>query len=114
MTNSRRQNRLRRKVRVRAKLHGTAARPRMSVYRSLVGMTVQLIDDDAGVTLAAASTKEAKAKGNKEGAAQLGTLIAEKAKKAKIETVLFDRNGFAYHGRVQALADAARDAGLNF
>ena len=108
------QNRLRRKVRVRSKVTGTAARPRMSVFRSLTQMTVQLIDDEAGKTIASASTKEAKAGKNTEAASKLGTLIAEKAKKAKIDTVVFDRNGYAYHGRVKALAESAREAGLTF
>ena len=108
------QNRLSRKRRVRGKISGSAGRPRMSVFRSLRGMTVQLIDDDAGTTLAAASLKEVKAKRTVEGAAKLGKLIADKAKKKKIEKVVFDRSGYKYHGRVKALADAAREGGLKF
>jgi large subunit ribosomal protein L18 len=108
------QRRLQRKRRIRAKILGTAARPRMTVYRSLTRLSVQLIDDAAGKTLAAAQTAEAKAKHTKEGAAKLGALIAKKAKDAGITTVVFDRNGYAYHGRLQALADAAREGGLTF
>lgn len=86
----------------------------MSVHRSLRGMYVQLIDDAAGKTLVAASLKELKAKLTVDGAQKLGTLIAEKAKKAKISSIVFDRSGYKYHGRVKALADAARKAGLEF
>lgn len=108
------QSRLARKRRTRARASGTPARPRMSVYRSLLQMTVQIIDDETGVTLAAASTKELKAKPNLDGAKKLGEAIAKKAKDAKITTVVFDRNGYRYHGRIQTLADAAREAGLTF
>lgn len=114
MQNMKIQHRLRRKRRVRAKILGTALRPRMSVYRSLTRLSVQLIDDGAGKTLAAASSVDAKAKHTKEGAAKLGTLIAKKAKDAGITTIVFDRNGYAYHGRLKALADAAREGGLVF
>lgn len=108
------QNRVARKRRIRAKVSGTADRPRLSVHRSLNAIRVQLIDDEVGKTLVAASTKEAKAKSTKEGAEKLGKLIAEKAKKAKIESVVFDRNSYKYHGRVKALAEAAREGGLVF
>lgn len=108
------QNRQSRKRRVRGKISGSAKRPRMSVFRSLRGMTVQLIDDGAGKTLATASLKEAKGKRTVEGAAKLGKLIADKAKKKKIGKVVFDRSGYKYHGRVKALADAAREGGLQF
>jgi large subunit ribosomal protein L18 len=108
------QNRLARKRRIRARIRGTAGRPRLSVYRSLAGMYAQLVDDEAGKTLVAASLKEAKGKANVEGAAKLGKLLAEKAKKAKIDKVVFDRSGYKYHGRVKALADAAREHGLTF
>ena len=108
------QNRLARKRRVRARVSGTADRPRLTVFRSLTGMSAQLIDDDARKTLAAASTKEAKSKGNLEGAKKLGELIAKKAKDAKITTVVFDRNGYKYHGRIQEFANAAREGGLTF
>lgn len=108
------QNRLSRKKRIRAKIRGTSARPRLSVYRSLRQVTVQLIDDDAGRTLVAASTKEAKAKSTVAGGKKLGVLIAKKAKDAKITSIVFDRNAYAYHGIVKALADAAREGGLQF
>ena len=107
-------NRLNRKRRVRAVISGTAARPRLTVYRSLTQMTVQLVDDATGKTLMAASTKEAKKKPNLDGAKALGVLIAKKAKDKKIATVVFDRNGYLYHGRIKALADAAREGGLKF
>ena len=108
------ERRLRIKRRIRKIVSGTAERPRMSVYRS----NVQLIDDKAGKTLLSVSSlcKEiAEKKGNKtEQAAFVGAAVAEKAKAAGIEAVVFDRNGYLYHGRVKALADAARNGGLNF
>ncbi|HLD71902.1 MAG TPA: 50S ribosomal protein L18 [Candidatus Peribacteraceae bacterium] len=103
-----------RKRRIRSRIRGTAARPRLTVYRSLKQLSVQLVDDDAGNTLVAASTREVKAKLTKDGAKKLGTLVAKKAKEAKIDTVVFDRNAYKYHGRIQALADAAREGGLQF
>lgn len=108
------QNRLRRKKRIRAKIRGTAARPRLSVFRSLQQVTVQLIDDDAGRTLVTASTTEAKTKPTVAGGKKLGALIAKKAKAQKITSVVFDRNAYAYHGIVKALADTAREGGLQF
>ncbi|MDO8469114.1 MAG: 50S ribosomal protein L18 [Candidatus Peribacter sp.] len=114
MKHSKLQHRLRRKNRIRARVRGSAARPRLTVYRSLQQVTVQVIDDDAGKTLVAASTREAKAKPTVEGAKKLGTLVAKKAKDAKITTIVFDRNAYAYHGIVKALADAAREGGLKF
>jgi large subunit ribosomal protein L18 len=116
---ARRNGRLRRHRRVRKKIHGTALRPRLAVFRSNKHLSVQLIDDDAGVTLAAASTNEADLRANGSGAsvdaaARVGTLIAERAKAAGIEKVVFDRGGFAYHGRIAAVASAAREAGLEF
>lgn len=108
------QDRLARKRRIRAKVHGTAARPRMTVYRSLTNLSVQMIDDDAGRTLCSASTKEAKAKMNLDGAKKVGELIAKKAKDAGIKATTFDRNSYKYHGRIKALADAAREGGLEF
>lgn len=107
-------HRLARKRRVRAKISGTAERPRMTVQRSLMQMSVQLIDDEAGKTLVSASTKECKKNVNTEGATELGKLIAKKATDAKISSVVFDRNGYQYHGRIKALADAAREGGLTF
>lgn len=115
----RREGRIRRHRRVRKKIHGTAARPRLAVHRSNKHLSVQVIDDDAGRTLAAASTIEADLRadgsgGSVDAATRVGTLIAERAKAAGITTVVFDRGGFAYHGRVAAVADAAREAGLEF
>ena len=114
------EERLRRHARVRKKISGTAQTPRMSVFRSLKHIYVQLIDDVKGVTLCSASTEQkdiaAKvAKLNKTEAAKIvGKAVAEKAKKLGVETVVFDRGGYLYTGRVQALADGAREAGLNF
>lgn len=108
------QDRLARKRRIRARVTGTAERPRLSIFRSLKQITVQLIDDATGKTLAAASTKELKAKPNAEGAKKLGEAIAKKAKDAKITSVVFDRNAYKYHGRVKELAEAARAGGLTF
>lgn len=108
--------RSRRQRGIRKRVQGTAEQPRLSVYRSLKHMYVQLIDDLNGRTLTSASTVQTKAEngGNVEAAKQVGQLIAEKAKAAGIEQVAFDRNGFRYHGRVKALADAAREGGLKF
>lgn len=110
--------RIRIKRRIRKVVSGTAERPRMTVFRSNKQISVQIIDDQAGKTLVSASSlmKElAEKKVNKtEQAQQLGNLIAEKAKAAGIESVVFDRNGYLYHGRVKALADAARNGGLKF
>lgn len=113
-------SRLHRKERIRKKLSGTTERPRLSVYKSLKHLHAQVIDDASGKTLVHASTlsKELKGKlddGDKKAAAkQVGLLIAEKCKAAKIEKVVFDRNGFPYHGRVAAIADGAREGGLQF
>ena len=103
------------RVRRRLKKHAKG-RPRLSVYRSAKNISVQIIDDKAGVTLASASTLEdKKAKGSDIAAAQrIGALIAQRAAEAKIDTVVFDRGAYLFHGRVKALADAARDAGLKF
>ena len=114
----RREARARRHFRIRKTLRGTAEAPRLVVHRSSRHMHVQLIDDLAGHTLAAASTMEPEVRaveGDKKAkAAQVGTLIAERAKAAGIEKVVFDRAGYKYHGRVAALADAAREGGLQF
>ena len=107
-----------RRLRVRNKLRKMAnGRPRLSVHRSNKNISVQLIDDVKGVTLAAASTMEkdlAAGTNNKDAAAKVGALIAERAKAAGIEECYFDRGGFLFHGKVKALADAARDGGLKF
>jgi len=112
-----REARLRRHKRVRKNVAGTAERPRLAVFRSNSGIEAQLIDDLAGKTLAAASSLHLKKsfKGNKTAqAAEVGKTVAEAAKNAGVETVVFDRGGYLYHGRVKALADAAREGGLRF
>jgi large subunit ribosomal protein L18 len=112
-----REARERRHKRVRGKVAGTAERPRLVVFRSNRGIEAQLVDDLEGKTLAAASWLHLKKsfKGSKsEQAAEVGKLLAANAKKANVETVVFDRGGYLYHGRVKALADAAREGGLKF
>jgi large subunit ribosomal protein L18 len=111
-----RKARERRHQRVRGKVSGTAERPRLVVFRSNRGIEAQLVDDLEGKTLAAASWLHLKSfKGSKsEQAAEVGKLLAANAKKANVETVVFDRGGYLYHGRVKALADAAREGGLKF
>ena len=109
--------RKKRHIRVRAKISGTAARPRLCVYRSLSNIYVQIIDDTCGKTLVTASSveKEFGANGsNKEGAKKVGELAAQRALAKGIEEVVFDRGGYLYHGRVAALAEGAREAGLKF
>ncbi|MDA8343299.1 MAG: 50S ribosomal protein L18 [Actinomycetota bacterium] len=110
--------RLRRHTRVRKRISGTGARPRLAVFRSNKHITAQVIDDEAGRTLAAASTVEPDLRGssggNVEAARAVGALVARRARDAGVTTVVFDRGGFAYHGRVAALADAARAEGLEF
>lgn len=107
-------SRLSRKKRIRMRVKGTEARPRLSVYRSLKQIKAQIVDDLSGKTLASASSAQAKAKMNIEGAKKVGTLLATKAKEAGITAVVFDRNGYKFHGRIKALADAAREGGLKF
>ena len=105
----------RRHLRVRRKISGSAERPRLSVFRSSQHIYAQLIDDDAGRTLASASSVKLKAAGNKtDWAVEVGKAIAETGKKAGVSKVRFDRGGYQYHGRVAALAKAAREAGLEF
>jgi large subunit ribosomal protein L18 len=108
------QSRLRRRRRVRAKVRGSAERPRLSVYRSNRGLFAQLIDDDAGRTVAAVNWTEKDLRGLSpmEQAKRAGELIAERAKAAGVETCVFDRGGYRYHGRVAALAEGAREGGL--
>ena len=109
-----------RKARVRRKVHGTAERPRLTVFRSLNNMYAQVVDDERGVTLATASSlapelrQEEGHKGNIATAKKVGAAIASACKAAGVEKVVFDRNGYIYHGRVKALAEAAREAGLDF
>ncbi len=110
------QVRLKRRRRVRAKVRGVAQRPRISVFRSNRGVAAQLIDDDAGRTLAAVTWTEPELRelAGLEQAKRAGLLLAQRAKAAGVDTVVFDRGGYQYHGRVQALADGAREGGLNF
>ena len=110
------QKRLRRRRRVRAKIRGSAERPRLSVYRSNRGLFAQLIDDDAGVTVAAVNWTEKDLRGLKamEQAKRGGEMLAERAKAAGVETCVFDRGGYRFHGRVAALAEGAREGGLKF
>ena len=103
-----------RKRRVRAKISGDASRPRLAVFRSSNGIYAQVIDDAAGKTLVAASSLKIKKGSKSEKAAEVGKLVAAAAQAVKIQTVVFDRGGFAYAGRVKILADAAREAGLKF
>jgi large subunit ribosomal protein L18 len=118
MIPQRKRNEIRQRVhtRVRRRLAGTTERPRLNVYRSLNHIYAQVIDDVQGVTLISASTVAAKAKtgGNVAAAKEIGKLIAERAKEKGISQVVFDRGGYLYHGRIKALADAARAAGLEF
>ena len=113
---TKREARVRRHRRVRKKVEGSAERPRLAVFRSNKHISAQVIDDRSGRTLAAASTTEADIRGgatsNKSAAAQVGRLVAERAKAAGVTKVVFDRGGNLYHGRVAAVADAAREAGL--
>jgi len=109
------QKRKRIHLRIRKKLKGTAEKPRLAVYRSNKEIYAQLIDDVKGHTIASASTTEAGASGAKiEQAKMVGKLIADKAASANISSVVFDRGGYLYHGRVKAIADSAREAGLKF
>lgn len=109
------QARKRRKIRIRKKISGTESRPRMVVFRSNQHIYVQLVDDTNGVTLASSSTKViADARANREGATAVGKDIAAKALAKNIESIVFDRNGYIYHGKIKALADGAREAGLKF
>ena len=115
----RRESRLRRHRRVRKKVHGTAERPRLAVHRSNKHITVQLIDDDSGRTVASASTTEADLRGSDSGstvaaATKIGQTVAQRAKAAGVSKVVYDRGGYLYHGRVAAVAEAAREAGLEF
>jgi large subunit ribosomal protein L18 len=100
--------------RIRAKLSGTEARPRLNVYRSLNNIYAQVIDDEKGVTLVSASTIKLKTGGNVAAAREIGKTVAELAVEKGIKKVVFDRGGFLYHGRIKALADAAREGGLEF
>jgi large subunit ribosomal protein L18 len=104
----------RRKARIRAKIHGTEERPRLSIFKSLKYIYAQIINDDNGHTLVASDSKISKAKTPVERAEELGVDIAKKAKAAKITKVVFDRNGYLYAGKIKVVADAARKGGLEF
>jgi len=107
--------RLKRRRRVRSKVSGTAERPRLAIFKSLTNVYAQLINDEKGVTLAEANIKNvAKAKNNVEGAKEIGKVIAKKTKELGISKIVFDRGGYNYHGKVKALADGAREGGLEF
>lgn len=112
--------RKKRHLRMRKKVQGTTARPRLNVFRSSNNIYAQIIDDQKGVTLVSASTLDKELKeqinhgGNKESAKAVGSLVAKKAVEAGIKSVVFDRGGYLYHGRIKELADAAREAGLEF
>jgi large subunit ribosomal protein L18 len=113
------EQRLRRKIRIRRKVTGTQERPRLSVYKSLKHIYAQVVDDSEGKTIAFASSLSKELKGQSEGdkkadAKRVGRLIAEKCKAASVEAVVFDRNGLPYHGRIAAVAQAAREGGLKF
>ncbi len=119
-SNVKRSARVRRKAHIRKRVRGTAARPRLSVFRSACHIYAQIVDDVSGNTLVSANTLQSAVQGDKtdggnsEGAKRVGSAIAERALAAGVDTVVFDRNGFLYHGRVKALADAAREGGLKF
>jgi large subunit ribosomal protein L18 len=117
-TSNKQKIRFKRKARIRAKLEGSASLPRLSVFRSNANMYAQLVDDVKGVTLVSASSLEegfnAKSPSSVEGAKAVGELLAKKAIAKKIESIIFDRSGYLYHGRIKALADGAREGGLKF
>lgn len=115
-TKTRHELRSARHKRIRKRVDGTTEKPRLAIYRSLKHIYAQIIDDTKGVTLVSASSmeKDAVGGGNKDGAKAVGTRLAERAKEAGIGRVVFDRGGFRYHGRVAALADGAREGGLEF
>ena len=117
-TSNKQQIRFKRKTRIRAKIEGSGAKPRLAVFRSNANMYAQLIDDLKGVTLVSASTLDeglnSKSPGSAEGAKAVGALLAKKAMAKNINSVVFDRSGYLYHGRLKALADGAREGGLKF
>lgn len=114
MKTTRHQLRKKRHKRIRSTLSGTIARPRLSVYRSLSGISAQLIDDATGTVLVASSSIKEKKGATMDAAKKVGAELAKKAKAKKIETCVFDRSGYLYHGRVKALAEGAREGGLQF
>jgi large subunit ribosomal protein L18 len=113
-TSKKRADRIKKKQRVRKKIFGTPERPRLCVYKSLKYITAQIVDDTQGKTLISLSTRDLKSTNNLASAQALGKEFAKKAMDTKVKAVVFDRNGFLYHGRIKAFADAAREAGLQF
>ena len=115
-TDPKRISRFKKKMRVRKDVTGSTERPRLSVFKSTSHLYAQLIDDSAGRTLVAASTieKEVNGRSNKDGAKKLGSVLAKRALAKNIANVVFDRNGYRYHGKIKEIADAAREAGLKF
>ncbi|MEW6216806.1 MAG: 50S ribosomal protein L18 [Candidatus Bipolaricaulota bacterium] len=116
---TRKEHRLKRKARIRRRVHGTVARPRLSVYKSLHHVYAQLVDDASGRTLASASTmcpelRDQGVKNTVDGARAVGSLVAQRARESGIRQVVFDRSGYPYHGKIRALAEAAREGGLEF
>ncbi|MDO8240843.1 MAG: 50S ribosomal protein L18 [Candidatus Moranbacteria bacterium] len=111
---SRNQTRLHRKKRIRAKISGSSEMPRLAIFRSLRNVSIQVIDDISGKTLVSANLLDSKAKNTVDGAKELGKSVAEKCKALKIESIVFDRSGYKYHGKIKAVADGAREAGLKF
>lgn len=111
---SRNQIRLHRKRRIRAKISGSSDMPRLAIFRSLRNVSVQVINDAEGKTLFAASLMDTKGKNSVDGAKELGKFIAEKCLSNKIETIVFDRSGYKYHGKIKSVAEGAREAGLKF
>lgn len=111
---TRNNKRIHRKKRIRAKISGDAKCPRLSVFRSLKNIYVQLVNDEKGVTIASSSCLVLKVKPNMEGAVKVGKAMAEKCKELKISEIVFDRSGYKYHGRIKALAEAMREGGLKF
>ena len=114
MTTKKVERRIKIKFRIRKSVNGTSERPRLSVFRSNKQIYAQVINDETGTTLASASSLGLEKMAKKEQAQKVGEMIAAKAKEAGVESVVFDRNGYLYHGRVKSLADAARKGGLNF
>ena len=113
-TNPKLAGRNRRKLHIRKRVRGTTSRPRLCVFRSAKHIYAQVIDDEKGVTIVSATSLSAKNGGNRDGAAEVGTAIAKAAVAANVKSIVFDRNGYLYHGRIAALAEAAREAGLEF
>lgn len=111
---SKNQARIQRKKRIRSKVSGSADQPRVSIFKSLKNVQVQVVDDVCGETLVSAGVRESKLKNDMEGSKKLGKILAEKCLKAKIKEVVFDRSGYKFHGKIKALAEGAREGGLIF